>query len=225
MDSAAPLDPFESAPRSADGYRALEVSTPGGDVAMRLYRAEIATAGLVLVGGAGGGFDSPGHDLYGRLALSVAERGVSALRVRFRDPTSLTEAVEDVLAGIQLLEEHGISRVSLVGHSFGGAVVILAGLSSAAVTSVVCLATQGYGTDAVDRLARPLLLVHGAEDHVLPPSVSEGVFRFALEPKVLQVLEGAGHDLSEVDDQVFRIVRAFLERWLPARAPEDGITA
>ncbi len=48
--------------------------------------------------------------------------------------------------------------------------------------------------DVVAHLApRPLLVVHGAEDHVVPPSDGEELFAAAREPKELWRVEGAGH--------------------------------
>lgn len=43
---------------------------------------------------------------------------------------------------------------------------------------------------------RSLLLVHGTADTVLPPAVSEGLYRAAAEPKRLVLLPGAGHDIA-----------------------------
>ena len=57
----------------------------------------------------------------------------------------------------------------LVGHSFGGAVVITAGVLHEHVAGVVALAPQTYGARLAGQLApRPLLVVHGKADTRLP---------------------------------------------------------
>ncbi|MBX6342584.1 MAG: alpha/beta hydrolase, partial [Thermomicrobiaceae bacterium] len=55
-----------------------------------------------------------------------------------------------------------------------------------------------------------ILLIHGADDHVLPPSCSTYVHRLAREPKRLIVYDGADHGLDQVADELRRVVRAWL---------------
>ncbi|MBO3804244.1 MAG: alpha/beta fold hydrolase [Candidatus Brockarchaeota archaeon] len=52
---------------------------------------------------------------------------------------------------------------------------------------------------AVGRIApRPLLLVHGDSDEVIPPKHSETLFRAAGDPRQLKVVKGANHTFSNV---------------------------
>src|SRR4051794_21904500 len=85
------------------GYRRLLLKTERGPVELRFYESEGARSAVLFVGGVGGGFDSPASGLYPRLAEELAGQGVSALRVRFRQPVELAEAAHDVLAGLALL--------------------------------------------------------------------------------------------------------------------------
>ena len=140
---------------------------------------------------------------------------MSTLRLKYRYSTDLTEAVHDVLAGVDLLVERGVERVGLVGHSFGGAVMIDAGAQSPWVATVVGLAPQGYGTEAVSELPpRSLLLVHGTSDAVLPPSCSLSIHERARGRKELELIPGAGHVLDEAAEPVFTRVRDWLLREL-----------
>jgi pimeloyl-ACP methyl ester carboxylesterase len=206
---------------SERGYQELGIG-PGAHVRARLWDAP-ARAGIVLVGGVGGGFDTPAHGLYPRLGRHFSGVGVATIQVAFRLPGELGEAVLDAGAGVRFLAERGCERVALVGHSFGGAVVIRAGAALPEVAAVVTLATQSYGTDRVRDLAgRPVLLVHGVDDEILPADCSVQVFGRSGEPKELRLIPGAAHRLDEAADEVYRIVHAFLSRHLveaPAAHP------
>jgi hypothetical protein len=138
---------------------------------------------------------------------------VTVLRLAYRTPNNFEECVLDVLAGCSLLKGIGTSNVVLVGHSFGGAVVIKAGQLSPMVRAVASLSPQLFGTRQVEELGKPLLLVHGLSDSVLSHEASEDVYRRALEPKRLVLYADAGHLLSQAKDEL----RALLAEWIPAQ--------
>lgn len=199
----------------ADEPRSHTLRTRRGTVDVLLYDARGAKAGVLLAGGVGGGFDSPARGLYPRLGEELLRHGLSTLRVKYRNPADLEAAVWDVLAGVDFLAERGLERVALVGHSFGGAVMIDAGAQSSRVTSVVGLASQSYGTEAVSELPpRSLLLVHGLSDTVLSPSCSISIHERAQGRKDLELIPGAGHVLDEGAERVFLCVRDWLLREL-----------
>lgn len=190
-------------------YETLQLSTPTGIAAARLYSADHPQAGVVCVGGVGGGWDSPARDLYPRLLQDLAGQGVMGLRIRYRNPTDLVMAEEDVLAGITALTERGAERIGLIGHSFGGAVVARAALASPAVTAVVTLATQSSGTEPVRHLNPnvALLALHGSRDDILPASCSASIVKEASAMrKELRIIEGAGHGLHEAAEEVYSSV-------------------
>ncbi|WNG33342.1 alpha/beta hydrolase [Archangium minus] len=195
--------------------RPYTLKTRRGPVDTLLYESLGAKAGALLAGGVGGGFDTPALGLYPRLGEELLRHHLSTLRVRYRHSTDLAEAVQDVLAGVDFLVEHGLERVALVGHSFGGAVMIDAGAQSPWVTTVVGLSPQSYGTEAVSELhPRSLLLVHGRSDAVLPPSCSLSIYERARGRKELELIPGAGHVLDEAAERVFTRVRDWLLREL-----------
>jgi pimeloyl-ACP methyl ester carboxylesterase len=196
------------------GYQEVTLDAGRGPVAARLYGPPGCAAAVLMVSGVGGGFGSPARGLYPALAGDLAGRGICGLRVRYRNPVDLDESVADVAAGVDELVRRGVSRVALVGHSFGGAVVIAAGVAASAVVAVVALATQSYGAAGAGRLSpRPLLLVHGTEDRVLPATCSVHVYDLAGEPKELRLEKGAGHALDEVAGSL----RPWLLDWLTQR--------
>lgn len=193
-------------------YEAVSLPTSRGEVACRYYSLPVPRRAVVWVGGAGGGWDTPAHDLYPYLSEDLLVEGIASLRLRFRHSTLLDEAVFDVLAGLAFLTEQGVQRTAVVGHSFGGAVVIRAAARSPAVRTVVALATQAYGAERVRDLPDDcsILLAHGERDTVLPPYSSEYVHALAHEPKRLVLYEVGGHGLHEVAEDVHRLVREWL---------------
>ncbi len=161
-------------------------------------------------------FDTPAQNLYPRLASTLQQEGIAGLRVRFRDPVNLSDSTYDVGCGIEFLRDHHHGRVVLIGHSFGGAVVIRSALASPDVAGVVTLSTQSYGADEVACLAPcPLLLIHGEEDEVLPPACSVATYEAARKPKEINIVPG-GHVLDESAGQVFETVHQWVLRVLPS---------
>ena len=106
--------------------------------------------------------------------------------------------------------EQGVERVGVLGHSFGGAVVIEAAAREPAIRSVVTLATQTAGAQRVGEIAPvPLLLVHGLDDVRLSADCSRMLHRMAGEPKQLELLEGATHSLRQRREDVRVLVRGW----------------
>lgn len=207
-----------------EGYEPITLQTNRGGIEMRYYAragdeddAEAPTAGVIFVGGAGGGFDTPVRGwLYPRLSGELRDDGLAALRVRYRRANDLPECVLDVLAGIAFLESEGVRRIGLVGHSFGGAVVIQAAAQSELVKACVPMSTQTYGVEPARELGPrcSLLLVHGESDEVLPPRCSQYVYMIASEPKKLVLHPEARHGLDEWSEELPGILRAWLRREL-----------
>lgn len=203
----------------ADEESAVTLRTDRGDIMTRYHPVAGGTAGVVWVGGAGGGLDGPAHGLYPEACRRLQERGVAGLRLHYRQPDFLEGGVLDTLLGVEFLAEEGVERVALVGHSFGGAVVITAGALSDRVRAVVPMSTQTAGTGLTPRVApRAMLLVHGTADRVLPDLCSRQVFERAREPKELVLYPGAGHGLDEVREELLQL----LVRWLPGQLAAGG---
>jgi len=201
------------------GYQTVILVTDRGEISCRLVPVPGARRGVVWVGGAGGGWDSPAHGLYSDLSQELAGNGIASLRVRYRVPTDLDESVFDVRAGIEFLTSQGIKIIALVGYSSGGAAVIRAAALHP-VRTVVTLSTQSYSADVVSRLAPgcSILLIHGTDDRVISPSSSEFVYRLAHEPKRLILFQGAGHSLDSVAREVHDAVREWIISELSTRA-------
>lgn len=194
---------------SREHYLTRVLQTRRGPIETRLYRAEQLTrTGAILVGGVGGGFDTPARSLYPRLGEQLAQRGVHALRVRFRHPTRIQEAIYDILAAESFLASQGANNLAIIGHSFGGAVAIAAGALSSDVKTIITLASQtAWATEfAPDLGRRSLLLIHGTRDAVLPPSCSISLHELSSGPSELRLIEGAGHSLDEASEEILQLI-------------------
>ena len=169
-------------------------------------------AAVVWVWGARGGVTGPADGLYVRLAEKLVAEGVASLRIDYRWPNDLYECVMDTLAGVTLLLGVGFKRVALVGHSFGGAVVIAAAPYNDKVVAVAGLSSQSAGAQRVADVApRPLLLVHGADDAVIPTRASQFIYDLAQQPKELRYFEGAGHGLTECREELDALLFGWLK--------------
>jgi fermentation-respiration switch protein FrsA (DUF1100 family) len=126
----------------APGQQRLRLLTEAGAIDCRLQAAETGDAAVLWVFGAGGGLGGPAGGLYTRLGQRLRPRGITSLELAYRYPGRLQDCVQDVLLGLDWLGSEGRRRVVLVGHSFGGAVVITAGAASEAVIAVAALSSQ-----------------------------------------------------------------------------------
>ncbi len=197
----------------------IAIPTDRGDVAARFTPAadETNSRAMLLVGGADGGFDGPAEALYPTLADDFAALGIGTLRVDFRlhrFPNDVEEGVHDLLAGLAWLGARGAARVVIVGHSFGGAVVIEGGVRASEATGIVAgvvtLATQTAGAQRVALLSpRPILLIHGRADDRLSPICSQMLYDAAGVPRELVIIDGATHSLRQAREEVRQRVRAF----------------
>lgn len=194
----------------------ISIPTDRGVIDARWDAPPNAPRGAVLlVGGGDGGFDGPAEALYPTLAEDFAARGLGTLRLDFRIhrfPNDVDEGAYDVLAGLRWLATQGAEQVALVGHSFGGAVVIEAAAQDASVAAVVTLATQTAGAQNVALVApRPLLLIHGLDDVRLSPRCSQLLYGMAGDPRSLVLIPGATHSLRQAREEVRTRILEFVQ--------------
>ena len=190
----------------------LKFHTNRGEFAGILHHADNSDRAVVWVCGARGGFAGPGPNSYANLSQALLERGITSLRLDYRFPNDLLECALDLLTGVNHLKSCGYGPVVVVGHSFGGAVVILAGVNSTHIKGVVSLSPQTYGAGMVGQLApRKLLVAHGKADTRLPYSCALQIHEWAKEPKELVLFEGAEHRLEECREELETLLAAWIE--------------
>jgi len=196
----------QALPSEEPGQLDVELETTRGAVRAHLHPREGKTGCAIFIGGAAGGVEGPANQVYLRLSRDLIAQGVTSIRVEYRQPGEFAECVLDALVACSFLKGLGAGRAVIIGHSFGGAVAIKAAELAPLASAVVGMSSQRFGTQTVERLRKPLLLIHGADDDVLLPQASEDIFERALEPKQLVVLPGAGHSLREVPDEVYQLL-------------------
>ena len=210
---------FSGPPHEGDSGQGLVFNTSRGDLPAIWHAAPDAQLAAIMVCGAGGGYRGPANGAYARVAETLTGQGISALRLNYRQPNVFPECVLDVLAGVVFLGNLSYRPVVLIGHSFGGAVVIAAGAASRHVCGVAALASQTYGANMAGVLTpRPLLVVHGKNDTRLPYSCGLQIYEWANEPKELVLYDGAEHRLEECGAELEELLLG----WIPATLSDDS---
>lgn len=186
--------------------RVVDLHTPRGIVVIKTNNAKSAPKAVLAVGGVGGGFDSPANGLYDRLSGTLEKQDISFIDVSFSQPGNFLQSVYELRAAIQYARRQGAKQFVLIGHSFGGGVVVSTALREPAVSCVISLSGQTFGADRVNELApRRLHLVHGFFDFIVPRCAAERMYRAARQPKDLRLVP-ATHLLNEAADEVFHLV-------------------
>jgi alpha-beta hydrolase superfamily lysophospholipase len=192
----------------ANGFEEVRLRTNDGIISCRYRAAGNAGSAVLWVPGA--------RAMYESLAERLVPDNIASLLLDYRKPGRLIDCVLDVLLGIGFLRNQRHGRATLVGHGFGGAVVINAGVASPAVVAVAALSSQMMGADDIVELSpRPVLLMHGASDAVLSDIGSRELFEMAAEPKELNLYPGCGHELEECRVQVEQDLVEWLRRVTP----------
>ncbi len=204
--------------------QAMAIPSPHGEIQC-IHHPDSGEGAVIWVAGKLGGFDGP-SGLYGPLSGEMAKDGIGSLRLHYREPGILQECIHDVLAGVAFLKEKGMRHIGLVGHSFGGAVVIGAAAQIPDVAAVVALSSQTHGARPVAQVApRPILIVHGMADRHLPPTCSLTIYGWAQEPKELVLYPGAGHNLWQCRHEVRKLLKEWLMKQLGKVSHETRVTS
>ncbi len=200
-----------------------------------------------------------------RLARGLADEGYAAFRFDFTglgasggefSETTVATNVGDLSRAALTLVQQGYGPCAMVGHSLGGAAVLLAAHRVKTATSIAVIAAPSdtdhvrhlFEADLdtiradgcavvriagrpfpvrdeflhdlathrvlerVTELGRPLLVLHGPDDDVVPFEHAVRIFEAAAEPKRLVSLSGADHLLSDravADEALAAIVSWF----------------
>ena len=187
-------------------FRPMVLDTTEGNMEARFYEANNPQApkrAILWLGDAYGEFDSPAEGMYDRLAERFQAFGTASLRLQYRNPGDHAQAGLDALVGAFMLQQQGFERVVVVGHGQGALGAVQAGLAFPSVAAVALLAPRALAAEGVERLSpKPLLVLHGTADAVIPTSVSRDLVAKAKEPKRLYYYQEADHRLTQKADAV-----------------------
>lgn len=140
-----------------------------------------------------------------------------------------------------LVRQRGIdpSRIFLYGHSLGGAIAIELATRHPEIAGLIVEGSFTSARDMVDyqgrywmfpidlllhqrfdsiakvpHLKMPLLLIHGTADRVVPPEMSQQLFKAAREPKQLYIIPNGDHNDAAViaGPEYLQTVRRFLQQ-------------
>ena len=219
----SPLELLEALAREevvlSPDLRHLEIYTMRGLLTILWHGPVDADRAVVMGGGGMGGLLGPAGGLYHDLGERFAANGIGTLRVGYRKPNDLVRCVHDLAAAGDLAARAGASRFVTVGHSFGGAVAVQAGMVLGSYCrGIVTLATQSAGCEDAGALADdvPVLLLHGDRDEILPPDTSM-VVRMLIGHGDVEILRGTGHLMTEAADHL----RELLGTWIPEALDAD----
>jgi pimeloyl-ACP methyl ester carboxylesterase len=198
----------------ASGGTGVLLRTNMGTIKCLYHKAENSKKAILWVSGAMGGYNG-GGGLYPIIADELLDGNISSLRLNYRKPSEFMHSMLDIIAGVAFLKERGVERVALVGHSFGGAVIVAAAPLCESVVTLICLASQSYGAQYVEKIEpRSILLVHGENDTRLGPHCSQFIFDNAAEPKKLVLYPEAGHSLSEIREDLHVLINEWIAEHL-----------
>ena len=207
---------------------AVTLKTSRGVNAGRYHPASPAAprtnAGVIWLSGSGGGVDGPARGLFAEASERLQQQGIASLRLDYRKPADLPESVLDALCGVAFFAQEGISRVAVVGQSFGSAVAICTGASSPRVRTVASLSSQTSGSVQMAPYLAPrsLLIVHGMRDKILSPSNAREIYAAAREPKEVRFFPDAGHNLLIARAGVLELLLQWIPRELRRPVPRPS---
>lgn len=153
--------------------------------------------------------------IFPTVAKLLQAQGISSYRIswKYMMPT-MREATGAAFATYLYSKP---SRLALVGHSLGGAVVYAVAhilrRAEAEVVGVCSLAAQYSGAgEVVSQLPMNKLFIHGTHDAVIPLRCCDELHDLAMYPKAQVHLEGAEHDFFHHKHIVEKLVYDFICR-------------
>ncbi|HMH31578.1 MAG TPA: dienelactone hydrolase family protein [Puia sp.] len=148
---------------------------------------------------------------------SFKEKGQEA-----RNKTQLqhleTDQLQDMISGLALLRKMpdvDTNRIGVVGHSFGGSLALLLAEYDSGIKAVVVFAAAGYSwnlspqlrirlTNAVRRIAVPVLFIHAQNDYsTIPGYALDSVLNQLNKPHELKIYPRFGKSVDEGHNIIF----------------------
>ena len=136
-----------------------------------------------------------------------------------KSPPSETYRIErgEISNGPKLLRDYmknvGLSHAHIMGASMGGGMVLKAGYTYADIIDSIIAVAPAWVENDVDNLKKirkPVLMVWGSDDTVVPPSLGKKYLE-AIKGSRLEIVAGSKHPVYiEKAEEFFKIVSDFL---------------
>jgi esterase/lipase len=191
------------------------------------------------------------HRIMRALSSCLVSGGFTTLRFDFGgngesegkvEDATYTRMLGEIEAAVSALENHGIKKIGVSGHSMGAMLALLAGKADPRIKAVAFISgssqaarvrevfpqeaidkaeNQGsasafvYGRDMILKreflldverynvghdaatLGKPLLIIHGTADEIIPHFHARQLFNWATGAKKLELIDGADHLLRK----------------------------
>ncbi len=168
-----------------------------------------------------------------RISRALADEGFAVLRFDFTGlgdssgdfaNTDFSSNVEDLVLAADYLRKQHRAPALLVGHSLGGAAVLVARARIPEVKAVVTLnapCDPAHATQVVGSLGAALLVMHAPTDTIVGVDNARRIFEAARHPKSFISLDTADHLLSNRADASFaaRVISAWAARYVIVADP------
>jgi uncharacterized protein len=213
---------YDPAKLGLDAVESLKLDTPDGEKIMAWYRKASAGRPTILYfHGNGGGLSNRSEKIRYFTGRDFGFLGVSYRGYEGSTGSpSETGLIIDATAAYDWLVAQGIAPkdILVIGESLGtGVAVQLAAVKPVGAVALespyanaVDIGAEAYwylpvrwlmkdqfrSSDHIAKVAAPLLVIHGKQDTLIPFAQGQELFDIANEPKQMNAVEGAGHDLS-----------------------------
>ncbi len=160
------------------------------------------------------------------IARSLCEAGLAALRFNYRGVGGSegdydggdgeSRDAEEAVGFLSLQEGVDGSRIGIAGYSFGAWMALEAASSNnlaQAVASVAC-PIRPFTEIGVREILQPKLLILGEHDHDFPVEQFRFLSKRFIEPKEVEVVQGADHFFGGHIPEVGKLAAEFFTRWL-----------
>ena len=166
------------------------------------------------------------------------------------DQTTLSGRIEDLGSALDfVVGERKHEKVGLMGSSLGGCVSILkAGderVKALVTWATPCIRGESFGlemgvfrelqrnlagydiTKTLRETNRPILIIHGSSDKLVPPSQARALYENANQPKNILMVEGADHVFSDpvhrrkAIEATLDWLKKYLQKYFCRDAPDE----
>ena len=175
-----------------------------------------------------GYYSTKGSKKYVEIANRLCSEGFAVLRFDFRgcgesegdiEETTLSSRVSDLESALQFIRKHVSECIGFLGSSIGGCVAIITAVKDGGIKAVAAWSTpfhlsslfnnelfthdaKKYNlTETVKKNATPILIIHGDVDELVPVYHANDLYKIANEPKILKIITGGDHRLTNPKDR------------------------